>query len=513
MRMLAAHQGTPCGTRCIYGTIQAKSATSTLTSRTVSRKRTRSSASARRNVEPWPEFEAAKRDLLPVPTWPGHEAAIECYWRCWEIAFQNFRPADEENAFVTDYSSTMYDGCLYMWDTVFIALFGRYGDRAWKFQNTLDNFYCKQHPDGGICRQFRESNGSELLQPFRSRGQRPERARLRANGSIFRPLAIASGSRKCFRCWSPTANGTAATAPGRTAATGARAWPAAWTTSRAHPTGEIIDHAHLTWVDTNMQAVLSNRIVLDIAAVLDRREEVQDFADENAVARALDQRVPVGRVVRLLSRPAPRSDAPHQGEDHRCLLGAARRRGAGRAPAALRRAPRQRRENSSVRTASRACPPTRRATIRTAACGSAACGRRPTTWCVRGLAARGYGDLAYEIAKNHHFQHGRLVRGDGLGLGAPRAGRSRAGARPQGLRGLDRHHADRGAVRVHLRSASRVRRATGSTWHIRGVDGFSVERYPFGSEGLLHLKLEPRAQRARPPERRNHRATWTSTSS
>jgi hypothetical protein len=31
------------------------------------------------------------------------------------------------------------------------------------------------------------------------------------------------------------------------------------------------------------------------------------------------------------------------------------------------------------------------------------------------------------------------------------------------------------------------------TWHIRGVEGFSVDRYPFGREGLLHLKLEPRA--------------------
>ena len=31
------------------------------------------------------------------------------------------------------------------------------------------------------------------------------------------------------------------------------------------------------------------------------------------------------------------------------------------------------------------------------------------------------------------------------------------------------------------------------TWHIRGIEGFSVERYPFGSEGLLHLKLAPRA--------------------
>ena len=26
----------------------------------------------RRNIEPWPKFEHAKRNLLPAPTWPGH---------------------------------------------------------------------------------------------------------------------------------------------------------------------------------------------------------------------------------------------------------------------------------------------------------------------------------------------------------------------------------------------------------------------------------------------------------
>ena len=108
-----------------------------------------------------------------MPHWPGHEPAIECYWRCWEIAFQNFRRATDDNGFVCDFASTMFNDCLYMWDSVFITLFGRYGDRAFKFQHTLDNFYGKQHPDGGICRQFREHNGSECYSRFDPAGSGP----------------------------------------------------------------------------------------------------------------------------------------------------------------------------------------------------------------------------------------------------------------------------------------------------------------------------------------------------
>src|SRR5688572_8595180 len=78
----------------------------------------------RRNV-PWPAFHEAKQALLPAPHWPLHPEALDAYWRCWEIAFGNFRAATDENAFASDYSSTMFGECLYLWDSVFITLFGR----------------------------------------------------------------------------------------------------------------------------------------------------------------------------------------------------------------------------------------------------------------------------------------------------------------------------------------------------------------------------------------------------
>jgi len=444
----------------------------------------------RRNVEPWPEFEAAKRDLLPIPNWPGHEAAIECYWRCWEIAFQNFRPADEENAFVTDYSSTMYDGCLYMWDTVFIALFGRYGGRAWKFQNTLDNFYCKQHPDGGICRQFRENNGSECYSRFDPAGSGPnvlgfaeweyfqafgDRERL---AEVF-PVLVAYGQwHRRYRTWP---NGSYW---GTGLASGMDNQPRS-------PEGELIDHAHLTWVDTNMQAVLSNRIVLDIATVLDRREEVQDFADENAVLvpwineylwdessgfyhdlhrnqTRLTKVKTIGAFWALLADAVPAERLPRFVAH---LENAAEFKRPHRIPSLSADTPGY--DPDGGLWLGGVWPPT-------------------NYMVVRGLAARGYGDLAYEIAKNHHDNMVASFEETGS-VWEHHAPDEEGGGRGRkdfvGWTGITPI-----AVLFEFIFGLRPEHTRNRlTWHIRGVEGFSVERYPFGSAGLLHLKLEPRA--------------------
>jgi hypothetical protein len=237
----------------------------------------------RRTVDPWPTYEWARAERLPVPHLPTMPVAVECYDRCWEIAFTNFRRATADNGFVSDYSSTMYDGALFIWDSVFITLFGRYADRAWKFQNTLDNFYARQHPDGGICRQLREDDGSEVFSRFDPAGSGPnllawseweyyrfggDRARL---AEVFAPLAAHAEWHRHYRTWP---NGSY--------------WGTGWATGMDNqprtPAGAHVwfDHAHRTWVDTNFQAVLNNRILVKIAEELGREEEVQDAAAENA---------------------------------------------------------------------------------------------------------------------------------------------------------------------------------------------------------------------------------------
>ncbi|HEY3498691.1 MAG TPA: trehalase family glycosidase [Polyangiaceae bacterium] len=237
---------------------------------------------SRRTVDPWPTL-AGSRELLPAPHLPAQPAAAACYWRCWEIAFANFRHATNENGFISDYSSTMWDDALFIWDSVFITLFGRYGDRAWKFQNTLDNFYAKQHPDGGICRQLRELDGSEVFSRFDPAGSGPnllawsewefyrfrgDRGRL---ADVFFPLAAHAAWHRRYRTWP---NGSY--------------WGTGWATGMDNqprtPAGAHLwfDHGHRTWVDTNLQAVFNNRLLVKIAAELGREEEVLEATTENS---------------------------------------------------------------------------------------------------------------------------------------------------------------------------------------------------------------------------------------
>lgn len=87
---------------------------------------------------------AEKRHLLPEPVWPARPDAIDCYWKTWDLAFRNLGAAKPHNDFVHPYIDTAFNDCLFMWDSVFILHFARYGSRAFPFQGTLDNFYAKQ---------------------------------------------------------------------------------------------------------------------------------------------------------------------------------------------------------------------------------------------------------------------------------------------------------------------------------------------------------------------------------
>ena len=112
-----------------------------------------------------PSFDAA-RSLLPQPVWDGHEPAIACYWKVWELAFRNLCRATPANGFIANYIDTAFNDCIFMWDTAFILLFARYGRRAFDFLRTLDNFYCKQHPDGFICREIGREEGDDRFERF-----------------------------------------------------------------------------------------------------------------------------------------------------------------------------------------------------------------------------------------------------------------------------------------------------------------------------------------------------------
>lgn len=111
---------------------------------------------------PIPVFSEIK-DKLPQPIWENHKDYIDCYWKVWEIAFKNLYQPKENTGFITNYIDAAFNGCIFMWDSAFMLMFGKYADRIFKFQKTFDNFYSHQHKDGFICRQIEEETGNDVF--------------------------------------------------------------------------------------------------------------------------------------------------------------------------------------------------------------------------------------------------------------------------------------------------------------------------------------------------------------
>jgi hypothetical protein len=107
-----------------------------------------------------PTFETAK-EHLPEPLWDGHGSEIACYWDCWKKMFLHIAPANENNHFLYHCINTVFNGNVFLWDTVMSAQYAKYGSRSFSVGGSFDNFYARQHPDGFICREVSLVDGSE----------------------------------------------------------------------------------------------------------------------------------------------------------------------------------------------------------------------------------------------------------------------------------------------------------------------------------------------------------------
>ena len=61
-------------------------------------------------------FEEAKQ-ILPDPTWSGHEKEIEMYWKAWQIGIGNIKAPEPDSGFVCSYLDVAYNGNIFMWDS------------------------------------------------------------------------------------------------------------------------------------------------------------------------------------------------------------------------------------------------------------------------------------------------------------------------------------------------------------------------------------------------------------
>jgi glycogen debranching enzyme len=221
------------------------------------------------------------RDQLPQPFWLGNEAAVECYWRSWEIGFSHLLAPTPENGFVSPFLDTAFNGHLFMWDSAFAMQFGIYGSRAFHFQGTLDNLYCKQHPDGYICREIDEEDGRDCFERFdpsstgpnvlpwaewryfQSTGDRERLAR------VFPALLAYTQWMHTYRTW---LDGTY--------------WSSGWgcgmdNMPRMEPGyHDAYSHGRMRWIDSTLQAIHSGKILVEMARVLGRMHSVEGMPEE-----------------------------------------------------------------------------------------------------------------------------------------------------------------------------------------------------------------------------------------
>ena len=233
-----------------------------------------------------PQFTAIK-DRLPQPYWANHPREIDCYWTAWELAFSNIRNPKAGTGFISPFIDTAFNDCIFMWDSVFMMLFARYAHHMFNFIGTLDNFYTKQHPDGFICREISYETGRDKFFRFDTVSTGPnllawvewiyyqqfgDRQRLE---QVFAPLVAYHQWLREYRTWRDGSYWTSGLGSGMDnqprVAGGRRE--------------QIHSHGHQTWVDINMQQILSASLLLDMADVLKRQQDVRDLEGEIAYLR------------------------------------------------------------------------------------------------------------------------------------------------------------------------------------------------------------------------------------
>lgn len=225
------------------------------------------------------------KNLLPTPFWENHSNAINAWWEAWELAFKNLRPSNPQTGFLSPYIDSAFNDCLFMWDSVFILEFAKYAINAFDFHQTLDNFYCRQHDDGFICREIKEWDGGDRFHRFDPASTGPNilafaewrrflfTGDLNRLGEVFPALLGYHRWMKKYRTWPDGSY-----------------WSTGWgcgmdNQPRTKNSEEwIFYHDHQSWVDANLQALISAQILIKIAGKIEyAAEQIDDIAQEESL--------------------------------------------------------------------------------------------------------------------------------------------------------------------------------------------------------------------------------------
>ena len=108
-----------------------------------------------------PVFSAPNLNNLPQVILDGHPGWVELYNKAWQIAQPKVQSGTAQNGFVAQYMDRGFNPNIFQWDTCFMTMFGKYSNGEFPSIVSLENFYLKQHSDGYICREIRESDGTD----------------------------------------------------------------------------------------------------------------------------------------------------------------------------------------------------------------------------------------------------------------------------------------------------------------------------------------------------------------
>jgi len=111
--------------------------------------------------QPLPTF-AESKGRLPSPILEKGPDLVTLYWKCWELAFRSMMRPPPGSPLVSNWLDASFNDNIFQWDSIFITMFARYGNKAFPAIQTLDNFYCRQRKDGFIGRELRRKDGTEV---------------------------------------------------------------------------------------------------------------------------------------------------------------------------------------------------------------------------------------------------------------------------------------------------------------------------------------------------------------
>ena len=236
--------------------------------------------SQKRERKKLPTFEQ-ERDNLPKPVWDGHQDAIDCYYKAWEIAFGNLRRPALTSGFVSNYIDTAFNGEIFMWDSVFILMFGRYGSRSFNFQGTLDNFYSHQYKDGYICREMEQATCKEAFTRFDPSATGPD-VMAWSEWEYYKNFGDTERLARVFPCLMAYHEWMREFHTWRDGTYWSSGLGCGMDNLPRQQEGYNVanSHGHMVWIDACMQELMNCRILTEMAKVLGREADTVELQEE-----------------------------------------------------------------------------------------------------------------------------------------------------------------------------------------------------------------------------------------